>query len=276
MKRFFAIVMLALTVLSVSGVILYTVHKNRSVGGGVPEIRFEQDEISIQTGAGYQEMLQGVTASDAEDGDVTDSVMVESVSKFIEKDVVNATYVAYDSQNHVSRATRRVRYSNYQSPRFSMSGPMVFLSKNVGDMMNYVGVSDVIDGDISLKAHASFDDTSSTLAAAGEHKVEISVTNSLGDTARLLIPVKVMEDTPHSEMIPLKDYLVYVAKGSQFDPAYYLADASQAEADPLTGASSVQIDSKVNTVTAGVYTVDYSIIRNEVTAAVTRLIVVVE
>lgn len=276
MKRLFAIVMLALTALSVSGVIVYTVHKHRASGGASPEIRFAQDEITIQTGAGYDKMLEGVTAADAEDGDVTESVMVESVSKFVEKDVVDVTYVAYDSQNHVSRAARRVRYSNYQPPRFSMSGPMVFLSKNVSDLMNFVGVSDVIDGDISVKAHASFDDTSSALASAGEHKVEISVTNSLGDTARLLIPVRVVEDTPHSETIPLKAYLVYVAKGSEFDPAYYLANADQAAADPQTGGSSLQINSGVNTAAPGVYAVDYSLIRNEITSATTRLIVVVE
>ena len=275
MKRLFAIVMLVLAALSVCGVIVYTVQKHRATGGASPEIRFAKDEISIRTGDGYEKMLEGVTASDAEDGDVTESVMVESVSKFVEKDVVDVTYVAYDSQNHVSRATRRVRYSNYQSPRFSMSGPMVFLTKNVADLMNFVKVSDVIDGDISVKAHASFDDTSSTLASAGEHQVELSITNSLGDTARLLIPVRVMEDTPHSESIPLKTYLVYVAKGSEFDPAYYLADADQA-ANPAAGTSTLQIDSGVNTSAAGVYAVDYSLIRNESTAAVTRLIVVVE
>ncbi len=276
MKRLFAIVMLALAVLSVSGVIVYTVHKHRATGGASPEIRFAQDEITIKTGDGYDKMLEGVTATDAEDGDVTESVMVEGVSKFVEKNVVDVTYVAYDSQNHVSRATRRVRYGNYQSPRFSMSGPMVFLSRNVADLMNFIGVTDAIDGDISVKARASFDDSSSTLATAGEHKVELSVTNSLGDTARLLIPVKVVEDTPHSENIPLKTYLVYVTRGSEFDPVFYLTNAEQAAENPEPNASTLQIDSKVNTAAAGVYTVDYSLIRNEITSAETRLIVVVE
>ena len=208
MKRLFAIVMLALTALSVCGVIVYTVYKNKAVGGASPEIQFAQDEIRIQTGDGYEKMLEGVTATDAEDGDVTDSVMVESISKFVEEDVVNVTYAAFDSQNHVSRAERRIRYTNYQHPRFSMSGPMVFMSKNVGDLMNDIGVTDMIDGDISVKAHASFDDTSSALASAGEHQVELSAANSLGDTVRLQVPVKVVEDVPHSESIPLKAYLV--------------------------------------------------------------------
>ena len=273
-KRLFAIAMLALTALSVCGVIVYTVYKNRAVGGASPVIQFEQDEIRIKTNDGYEKMLEGVTAADAEDGDVTDSVMVESVSKFIEEDVVNVTYAAFDSQNHVSRAERRIRFTDYQHPRFSMSGPMVFMSKNVSDLMNYIGVTDVIDGDISVKAHASFDDTSSALASAGEHQVELSVTNSLGDTVRLQVPVKVVEEVPHSESIPLKAFLVYVERGSEFDPAFYLANADQAA--PETGESGLQIDSGVNTAAAGVYAVDYSLIRNEITTAFTRLIVVVE
>ena len=268
--------MILLTALSVGGVILYSVHKSMATGGASPEIHFDKDEIEVQTGTGDEALLEGVTAADPEDGDVTDSIMVEGVSHFVEKDIVNVTYVAYDSQNHVSRAMRRVHYTDYVSPRFSMSGPMVFLSKNVGDLMNYVRAEDVIDGNISIKAHASFDDTTTALAAVGTHEVEISVTNSLGDTSRLLIPVRVVEDVPHSENIPLKAYLVYVDKGAAFHPESYLANADQAQGSSSVGGSSIQIQSTVNTGAPGVYTVDYSLVKNEITSAFTRLIVVVE
>ena len=273
MKRFFAIVMLFLTALSVGGVMLYSVHKTMATGGESPEIHFDQEEIDVATGTGEEELLRGVTATDPEDGDVTESVMVEGVSHFVQKDVVNVTYVAYDSQNHVSRAMRRVHYTDYVSPRLSMSGPMVFLSKNVNDLMNYVSASDVVDGNISIKAHASFDDTTTALASVGTHDVEISVTNSLGDTSRLLIPVKVVEDNPRSESIPLKAYLVYIKKGDSFDPVFYLANEDQAASYSADGESGIRIDSRVNPVTSGVYSVDYYLTSNDST---TRLIVVVE
>ena len=276
MKRLFAIVMLFLTALSVGIVILYSVHKTVATGGASPEIHFDQEEIEVKTGTGDEELLKGVTATDKEDGDVTDSVMVEGISNFTDQHKVDVTYVAYDSQNHVARAMRRVRYLDYISPRFSMSGPMLFLSKNVNDLMNYIGATDVIDGDISVKAHASFDDTTTALATVGTHNVEISVTNSLGDTSRLVIPVKVVEDVPHSENIPLKAYLVYVKKGESFDPAFYLANADQAQGSSTMGESTIQIDSNVNPATAGVYSVDYSLMKNDMISAITRLIVVVE
>ena len=276
MKRLFATIMLVLTALSVGCVILYSVHKTMATGGESPEIHFDQEEINVKTGTDEKELLKGVTATDKEDGDVTDSVMVEGISHFVEKDVVNVTYVAYDSQNHVARAMRRVHYTDYVSPRFSMSGPMVYLTKNVPDLMNYVGVTDLVDGNISVKAHASFDDSTSVLAAVGSHDVELSVTNSLGDTARLVIPVKVVEDNPHSESLPLKTYLVYVEKGAEFDPMFYLANADQAVVDPHTGESNVQVSSDVNTFLPGVYSVDYSLMKNDNVSAFTRLIVVVE
>ena len=276
MKRFFVIVMLFLTALSVGGVMLYSVHKTMATGGESPEIHFDQEEIDVATGTGEEELLRGVTATDPEDGDVTESVMVEGVSHFVQKDVVNVTYVAYDSQNHVSHAMRRVHYTDYVSPRFSMSGPMVFSSKNVTEMLNYIEASDMVDGNISIKTHASFDDTNTALASPGSHNVELSVTNSLGDTARLTVPVLVVEELAHSEKIPLKTYLAYISRGSEFDPAFYLANEEQAAANEYTGERSVQINSAVNTSLPGVYAVDYSIVKDDTVTAVTRLIVVVE
>lgn len=273
MKKLIAIVMLALTALSVGGVILYSVHRDMARGGRAPEIIFSQEEIEVETGADEQTLLQGVTAMDKEDGDVRASLMVEHVSKLVEENVVEATYVAYDSQNHVSRASRRVRYTNYTSPTFSLSGPMLFMSKNVGDLLDSVKASDVIDGDLSLKVHASFDDTTSALSSAGVHDVELSVTNSLGDTVRLTVPVRVVEDVTHSERLPLKTYLVYLKTGDSFNPSAYLGLQLPSGSDDKENTDSVKISSNVDTAKPGVYAVDYTLERNGNVTAMNRLIV---
>lgn len=275
MKRLIAIVMLLLTALSVGGVILYSVHKEMASGGRAPEISFSKEEIEVETNADDQALLEGVTASDKEDGDITKSLMVEHVSKFVEENVVDVTYVVYDSQNHVARASRRVRYTNYISPRFGMKAPMVFSSRNVADMLDYVTARDAVDGDISLKVHASYDNTTADLASVGVHEVEITVTNSLGDTSRLTVPVRVVEDAVHSESLPLKDYLVYVKKGEAFNPNSYLALESSDDDKDDRNTSQIQTSSNVDTSKPGVYAVDYTLVRNEMTAAMTRLIVVV-
>jgi hypothetical protein len=79
--------MLFLTALSVGGVILYSVHKSMVTGGASPEIHFDKEEIEVQTGTGDEALLEGVTATDPEDGDVTDSVMVVAEIGYPETDV---------------------------------------------------------------------------------------------------------------------------------------------------------------------------------------------
>lgn len=45
----------------------------------------DNSEISVSIHADEVELLSGVTAYDAKDGDVTDSLAVEHISNFIEK-----------------------------------------------------------------------------------------------------------------------------------------------------------------------------------------------
>ena len=278
MKKLFPIIMVLLTAMAIGGVILYSVRQNLATGGEAPEIHFDQEQIDLETTSGESEMLRGVTATDKEDGDVTDSLLVENVSRFVDEDTVEVTYVAYDSQNHVSRAGRRVHFTDYTHPRFTFGAPMIFMSKNVNDMLNKVGAKDAMDGNISVKVHASFDDDSSTLATVGVHNVEFSVTNSLGDTARILVPVRVVEDVTHTELLPLKSYLVYLSRGAAFDAKSYLTNAEQAESVDKHGRneSYVEIKSTVDVSKSGVYAVDYNLIKNDTTTATTRLIVVVD
>ncbi|MFQ7768823.1 MAG: hypothetical protein ACLRIL_11475 [Fusicatenibacter saccharivorans] len=54
------------------------------------------------------ELLSGVTAYDAKDGDVTDSLAVEHISNFIEKGRRKISIVAFDSDNNVTHAEREM------------------------------------------------------------------------------------------------------------------------------------------------------------------------
>lgn len=282
MKRFYAVILIVAAVLSVLGAGAYTIYQNQARGGESPTIHFDKDEIEVTTKATDEELLQGVTARDAEDGNVTDSLMVERIASLDGKNTITVSYVAFDSQNHVTRASRSAHYTDYTSPKFTMSRPMVFMPTGIGDMMDGIGARDCIDGDISVKVRAAYDNTESALREPGEHKVELTVTNSVGDHVSLTIPVLVTDASPRSDQLPLKSYLVYLSKGAEFNPTSYftdelvksLADAAGKRAynepDPL------RIESNVNTAAEGVYTVDYKIVRNEEVSAQTRLIVVVQ
>ena len=281
MKRIYTIILIAAAVLSVLGLGGFKFYQAHSSGGEAPTIFFDKDEIEVTTKSTDAELLQGVTARDAEDGDVTDSLMVERIASLDGKNAVTVSYVAFDAQNHVTRASRTAHYTDYTSPEFTMTRPMVFMPTTIIDMMDGVGATDCIDGDISVKVRASYDNTESALREPGEHKVELTVANSVGDHVSLVVPVLVTDASPRSDQLPLKEYLVYLDKGSEFHPTdYYTEELAQSLAEDAEKRGNdpdpLQIESNVNTATEGVYTVDYRIIRNEEVSAQTRLIVVVQ
>ncbi len=268
--------LILLTVLSLGGAVGYSIRRAHATGGEPPMVYFDQDEIDVTSQAAKEDLLQGVTARDPEDGDVTESLMVEGISN-MDDGAVTVTYVAFDSQGHVARASRKAHYTDYTSPRFTMSRPMVFASNGVNDMMDGIGAKDCIDGNISTSVRASYTDPNVSLTSTGDHDVELRVTNSVGETVRLTIPVRVQSESPRSDQLPLKAYLVYLEKNSAFDPLSYLSeDMAEAAQREGTDRLTVDIRSNVDLSKPGVYAVDYTSVRNEQIVATTRLIVVVE
>ena len=264
MRKRISIVLIVLTVLSVVGVGVYRFLVARSTGGEAPVITFEGNTLEVTTGAIEPELLQGVTATDAEDGDVTDSLIVETSTHFVSDATVEMTYAAFDSQGHVTKATRRVRYVDYTSPRFRLTAPLIFSEAGVSDLLTCVHAQDCVDGDISSRVKASSLESGTLLSTPGEHYMEFRVTNSTGDTAYLKTTVEVMSGYNGSKQIPLTEYLVYLPVGSEFDPKAYLSEE-------LSANRKLAIENEVNTDAPGVYEVHYTLDN-----AVTKLIVVVE
>ena len=77
-----------------------------------PSITNDVEELQISTQDPPEAMLAGLTATDATDGDLTDRIMVASVSHFLEPGVVRVKYVVLDSHNNSATLTRRVRYTD--------------------------------------------------------------------------------------------------------------------------------------------------------------------
>ena len=80
-----------------------------------PEIFFnEENQIVYSDGIDEELLLDGVTAVDEKDGDVSDSLLVEKVAGTNGKEVI-VTYVARDSSNNVGKASRAFTVaSNYK------------------------------------------------------------------------------------------------------------------------------------------------------------------
>ena len=256
--------LIVLTALSVVGLGVYRYLAARSVGGAAPVISFDNDTLEITTSSIEAELLQGVTATDEEDGDVTDSLIVETSTHFVSDKTIEVTYAAFDSQGHVTKATRSVRYVDYTPPHIYLNGPLLFSEAGVSELLGYVGARDCIDGDISSRVKVSALDSGTLLSTPGVHLLEFRVTNSTGDTAYLQATVEVVSGFSSARQIPLTQYLVYLPVGAEFDPRAYLT-ADYAEERELEIQNDVDVDSP------GVYDVHYTL-----GSSMSRLIVVVE
>ena len=125
MKKLTSVILAVAMALSILGVMAVCIFQKIADGGASPEIVFSDDVLAVSTGADDAALLAGVTATDAEDGDVTDSLVIQGRSGLSADGTVQVTYAAFDSDRHVTKATRTVRYTDYHSPRFTLSQPLI-------------------------------------------------------------------------------------------------------------------------------------------------------
>lgn len=187
-----------------------------------PVINVPSDSITVSVEGGDAAILEGVTATDASDGDLTDQLFIESRSVFNDERRFTATIAVSDSANHITKVTREVEYSDYTPPQFELSEPLSFPKSNGGqddvNIVAYLSAHDVLDGNISNKIRIS-GDYKISIYNAGEYPMEFIVTNSMGDTSSLPVKVKLYNTLDENSLphIELKHYLVNVPKGTNLD-----------------------------------------------------------
>jgi len=77
------------------------VHQDRTV----PVISFSANDIVYEQGMDESMLMEGVSATDDRDGDVSDTLLIEKISNTAKGDVI-VTYAAMDSANNVAKASR--------------------------------------------------------------------------------------------------------------------------------------------------------------------------
>lgn len=262
--------------------VIYIVNKwmlYNQLDSSYPEITFEQDILEVSVTATEEELLAGVQAKDKKDGDVTDSIIIESMSNLLEGNQRIVTYAAFDGDNHVGKAERRIQYTDYTPVRFSLSKPIVASSGlEWSELLSPLQVIDCVDGDISDRIVIL---KSSVVSMTSEYIISnysVQVTNSCGEVAELKLPVKTSLSGTSSNNtyleITLSEYLTYTSLGSTLDLSSFITGVSyRGEA---VAASDVTISTDLDTSKAGVYTATYSLTRNEATATCDLIIVVEE
>lgn len=211
-----------------------------------PVITMEEEVIEVSVNDGEDVLMSGLTAYDIKDGDVTDSLMVEEISEFIEKNTRRITYAAFDSDRHVSKATRMIVYTDYHPVEFSLDAPFRFPITNGNiDILGRIHGYDCLDGDVSKQIEFS-ENSMITVNSPGTYRVTLEVTNSAGDLTELPVNI-VMYDTYVENSLPhisLTDYLVYTNPGEQLDPLNYVSSVivGSTEYSMTSGKDTYSVD----------------------------------
>lgn len=220
-----------------------------------PVINISGEVIDVSIKATNEDLLAGVTAYDKKDKDLTGQVIVESISRFTEKGVCKVTYAVCDSDNNIAKATRKIRYTDYSSPRFTVTGNLCFSMYEIVDIREFIHVNDCLDGNITSRIITTSENYSST--DAGFYTIKSTVTNSKGDYAEIELPL-IVEDRPlSSPKIELSEYLIYVSAGQRIELNSYIVDALTVGEESIK--DRVVIESTTNVVSAdGVYTATFA------------------
>lgn len=99
-----AVLLLGCIVLGIISVVLYMGQDHTA-----PEITIEEADITYTEGEAYTALMEGVTAKDDQDGDLTDQVFVDKVIPTGE-DTAMVYYGAIDSAKNVATKGRKIHY----------------------------------------------------------------------------------------------------------------------------------------------------------------------
>ncbi len=281
MRKSLTYLMLALILVAVFALYMFFVQGRTDTKP--PEITFTGTMLELSAKDPDEVYLQGVSAVDNKDGDVTASVVVESIQLLDSNGSIRITYAAFDAAGNVRKAVRTARYTDYESPKFKLNRSLTFAYNSGFDIFAAVGAEDALDGDISHRVRiTSLDDTAIT--TVGMHEVELRVSNSLGEVVKLVVPVEVYAAGAYNANLSLTDYLIYVPVGTRLDPeslldAYTQGNRKVSLKNGVPEGYSLQTKNNVRTDVPGVYTIEYRVTQTVGATAYTgyaKLIVVVE
>lgn len=181
-------IMLIIGVISAFGYYYFGV---RADANNTPPVITIEDGVSneFSVKATQDDLLNGVVANDKEDGNVTESLIIESISQFVDENTRTVTYVAFDKSNNVTKLERDIVYTDYTKPVFTNDSHIYVQKGTAKEILTQLSASDVIDGDISDQIKIEVNNVKS--GVPGDYAVQITVTNSCGDVVTQDIVVTV-------------------------------------------------------------------------------------
>ncbi|MCQ2452377.1 MAG: bacterial Ig-like domain-containing protein [Oscillospiraceae bacterium] len=220
-----------------------------------PVFSCESDTLMVSVASDESDLLEGITARDNRDGDITSEIRVGSTSKLINDNTAKVSYYVFDRADNMATYERYIQYTDYHKPEISIARSLIYAAGEKISITDRITAEDVIEGDISAKLHVSATDVSENVE--GLYHISVFVTNSMGDTAEMKLPIVVTSNGLNDGEIKLTKYLEVLKVGDSFNPEDYpvggiTSSGREVSLSDYTITSTVDIDEP------GTYVVQYT------------------
>lgn len=243
--------------------------------GKEPEITAPSSVLEVSVEDKEDVLLNGIKANDDEDGNISDKVFIESISAFDDNKQRTVTYAVFDSDDHLVRTTRQIKYSDYTAPVFDIDEALCYyyyLSSNE-EYKNFVSAESCVDGDLSSKITVE-----KNYYKDNVHYVDYSVTDSCGTKESLTLKADELNKNPNVE-ITLKKYLKRVKKGTtitEIAPRSNMEEIKVMDMVDDTLKAEVEVTHNYNPDVPGTYEFIYRLSKSNGDYGYTKLVVIVE
>ena len=255
---------------AVLGWTLYTVASQDTVP---PVITDSVGDLHLNVSYDAPLLTQGLTATDDRDGDLTDRILVERISRFSKPGVCQVSYVVFDSNNNFCRYQRTVTYDDYTSPRLHLELPLMYHRGEQISILGRLRLYDCLEGDIThaLKLESSNVPDNAT----GVYEIELYATNTYGDSIYAKIPINIGVYSADAPRIGLKQYLAYIKAGQTFSPLSYVETVEDITGN-LIPIEQIKVTTMVDPTTPGFGQVCYEVTDSRGVTGMVYLTVIVE
>lgn len=264
LKITLTIVAVVLTVLSVLTVI-FTDSKG-------PKITVEQKSITYVNGDDKASLLDGVSAYDTVDGDVTVSLIVKDITVLNSGDTAKVTYAARDNRNNISEAYRIVTYVDSSEYYSEPDDEAMFQEITEGEVTESEASAENTEAQATEEQAEPVEETTeeTTEEATEEPKAEEEPQKEEKPEESERPQPKATDNKPEDKTpkITLKQKSVNINVGQTFNPSDYIKSKEN--------ASSIAIDGAINVMAPGTYPLTFKVTGPDGKTASETLTVVVK
>ena len=233
--------------------------------GNAPIITSSMDEIQIPCQYKKEDLLQGLSAYDVEDGYLTEKILIGGFSEFTQRGVSSLEYAVYDNDGNIATINRKVVFSDYTPPKITVSEPCVYKPASTPYEIPSLSLEgwDKLDGDISR--HLLISATDLDFSVPGKYTASVNLKNSLGDQVNMELPIHILEPGINGYTIELKEPMIYVDKGTAVNPEDYIAAVRNEYTSEIIPIKeyTLTIDSGVDTSKDGIYEIQFTAISTD-------------